>query len=93
MSITLEVSADNFPSLSAIVNSRSVCALFSLLKHENKMSVLHFKITRTEDFGEPIKAKEDLIFQVGFRSFHAKPIFSEANLNCDKHKSERFLRV
>jgi pre-rRNA-processing protein TSR1 len=30
--------------------------------------------------------------QVGFRSFLTRPIFSESNLNCDKHKFERFLQ-
>jgi len=31
--------------------------------------------------------------KVGFRSFLTRPIFSESNLNCDKHKFERFLQV
>eukprot|EP01035_Chromulina_nebulosa_P053629 gene53629-73344_t len=29
---------------------------------------------------------------MGFRSFLTRPIFSEANLNCDKHKFSRFLQ-
>jgi len=66
-------------------------SLYSLLKHENKLSVSHFTIERTRYYTEPIKSKEPLIFHVGFRSFQTKPIFSESNLNCDKHKSERFL--
>jgi pre-rRNA-processing protein TSR1 len=64
---------------------------FSLLTHENKLSVLHFSLQRTSNYEEPIKSKEDMIFQTGFRSFKAKPIYSESNLNCDKHKLERFL--
>lgn len=63
-----------------------------LLEHENKMSVLHFTVRRTGNFADPIKSKEALVFMTGFRSFEAKPIFSESNLNCDKHKMERFLR-
>ena len=31
--------------------------------------------------------------QIGFRTFPARPIFSEANLNCEKHKFERFWLV
>ena len=31
--------------------------------------------------------------QMGFRMFSARPIFSEANLNCEKHKMERFFLV
>jgi len=38
-----------------------------------------------------IQGKDELIFQAGFRTFIGRPIFSEANLNCDKHKMERFL--
>ena len=69
------------------------CAVaVGLLEHENKMSVLHFTIKRTCNYSDLIKSKEPLIFQTGFRSFEAKPIFSESNLNCDKHKMERFLR-
>jgi hypothetical protein len=38
--------------------------VFSLNTHENKLSVLHFKIQRTENYLDPIKSKEELIFQV-----------------------------
>jgi pre-rRNA-processing protein TSR1 len=67
-------------------------ALFSLLPHENKLSVLHFTVERRDGYDEPIKSKEALTFQVGFRSFSARPIYSEINLNCDKHKMDRFFR-
>ena len=67
-------------------------ALFSLLPHENKLTVLHFTVERRDGYDEPIKSKEVLTFQVGFRSFTGRPIFSEINLNCDKHKVERFFR-
>lgn len=65
--------------------------LFSLLRHENKASVMHFTLQRTQNYNEPIKSKDRMIMQVGFRMFPANPIFSEANLNCDKHKMERYL--
>ena len=68
-----------------------IVTLFNLLPDENKLSVLHFNVQLVN--GEvPVKSKEPLIFQVGFRTFAARPIFSEANLNCDKHKMERFLQ-
>ncbi|KAG7272190.1 hypothetical protein CRUP_036904 [Coryphaenoides rupestris] len=47
----------------------------SLLPHEQK----------------PIKSKEELVFQCGFRRFRASPIFSQ-HTTADKHKLERFLR-
>ncbi|CAA6655976.1 unnamed protein product [Spirodela intermedia] len=54
-----------------------------LLPHESKMSVF--------TSGLPIKSKESLIFHVGFRQFLARPIFSSDDMNCDKHKMEKFL--
>mmetsp|Transcript_15065 Transcript_15065/g.25107 ORF Transcript_15065/g.25107 Transcript_15065/m.25107 type:complete len:780 (-) Transcript_15065:312-2651(-) len=42
---------------------------------------------------DSIKSKDELLFMMGFRSFVAKPIFSESNLNCDKHRFERFLQA
>ena len=66
-------------------------SLFSLLPNENKLSVLHMNV-QLLDGKAAIRGKEPLLFQVGFRTFLSKPIFSEANLNCDKHKMERFLQ-
>ncbi len=73
--------------------NEAVTVLVSLLPNENKVSVLHFALQRSQAYTEPIKAKDTLLFQVGFRSFFTKPIFSESNLNCDKHRAERFLMV
>ncbi|XP_071499069.1 pre-rRNA-processing protein TSR1 homolog [Diadema antillarum] len=64
--------------------------VFGLLAHEQKMSVLHFTIRRHPDFTDPIKSKEPLIFQVGYRRFRAGPIFSQ-HTSGGKHKYERFL--
>ncbi|CAM9106281.1 unnamed protein product [Ectocarpus sp. 8 AP-2014] len=66
--------------------------LFSLLRHEHRLSALHFNINRDARFVEPIPSKEPLVFQCGFRRWEARPVFSQINLNCDKHKYERFLR-
>lgn len=66
--------------------------LFSLLRHEHRLSALHFNINRDARFVEPIPSKEPLTFQCGFRRWEARPVFSQINLNCDKHKYERFLR-
>jgi pre-rRNA-processing protein TSR1 len=66
--------------------------IFSLLRHEQKVSVLHFTLQRTHTYSEPIKSKDRMVMQVGFRTFPANPIYSEANLNCDKHKMERYFQ-
>ena len=40
-------------------------AVFSLLKHENKLSVVHCNVCRTEEKSEEvIKSKDELLFQV-----------------------------
>ncbi|XP_054022822.1 pre-rRNA-processing protein TSR1 homolog [Dryobates pubescens] len=65
--------------------------LFSLLPHEQKMSVLNFLVHRHPSNCEPVRAKEELIFHCGFRRFRASPLFSQ-HTSADKHKLERFLR-
>ncbi|XP_009993427.1 PREDICTED: pre-rRNA-processing protein TSR1 homolog, partial [Chaetura pelagica] len=65
--------------------------LFSLLPHEQKMSVLNFLVRRHPSNSEPVRAKEELIFHCGVRRFRASPLFSQ-HTSADKHKLERFLR-
>ncbi|XP_046854364.1 pre-rRNA-processing protein TSR1 homolog [Xenia sp. Carnegie-2017] len=64
--------------------------LFGLLPHEQKISVLHFILKRHPSYTDTIKAKEELIFQCGYKRFSASPIFSQ---HCpgNKFKMERFL--
>ncbi|XP_011911912.1 PREDICTED: pre-rRNA-processing protein TSR1 homolog isoform X3 [Cercocebus atys] len=50
---------------------------FSLLPHEQKMSVLNMVVRRDPGNTEPVKAKEELIFHCGFRRFRASPLFSQ----------------
>uniref|UniRef100_A0A8C7B2M1 Pre-rRNA-processing protein TSR1 homolog n=1 Tax=Neovison vison TaxID=452646 RepID=A0A8C7B2M1_NEOVI len=63
---------------------------FSLLPHEQKMSVLNMVVSRHSGHTEPVKAKEELIFHCGFRRFRASPLFSQ-HTAADKHKFQRFL--
>ncbi|KAM5273163.1 pre-rRNA-processing protein TSR1 homolog [Ctenodactylus gundi] len=63
---------------------------FSLLPHEQKMSVLNMVVRRNSGNTEPVKAKEELIFHCGFRRFRASPLFSQ-HTAADKHKFQRFL--
>ncbi|XP_058803988.1 pre-rRNA-processing protein TSR1 homolog [Phymastichus coffea] len=65
--------------------------LFGILQYEHKISVLNFLLKRTSNNEEPIKSKERLIFQCGFRRFTACPIFSQ-HTNGNKHKFERFFQ-
>ncbi|XP_033279151.1 pre-rRNA-processing protein TSR1 homolog isoform X3 [Orcinus orca] len=63
---------------------------FSLLPHEQKMSVLNMVVSRHAGSTEPVKAKEELVFHCGFRRFRASPLFSQ-HTAADKHKFQRFL--
>eukprot|EP00953_Heterococcus_sp_UTEX-ZZ885_P015081 8496-Heterococcus_DN1.PRE.2 len=61
---------------------------FSLLQFEQKLSVLHFQVMRDARYTEPVPSKERLVVQCGFRKWAATPVFSQINLNCDKHKHD-----
>ncbi|XP_057357031.1 pre-rRNA-processing protein TSR1 homolog isoform X2 [Manis pentadactyla] len=63
---------------------------FSLLPHEQKMSVLNMVVSRHIGNTEPVEAKGELIFHCGFRRFRASPLFSQ-HTAADKHKFQRFL--
>jgi pre-rRNA-processing protein TSR1 len=78
------------------VSPNCLLTAVSLLPHENKVSVLHMGLSQsvkcdTTNNNFPVKHKDVLTFRCGWRTWQARPIFSQNNLNCDKHKSERFL--
>lgn len=64
-----------------------------LLQHESKISVLHCSIRKHDSYDAPIKAKEELLFHVGFRQFISRPIYSSDSIKANKHKMERFLHA
>ncbi|KRT79115.1 hypothetical protein AMK59_8569, partial [Oryctes borbonicus] len=76
---------------SAFVSTQSPVVVFGLLPHENKMSVVNVVLKRTNVLDEPLKSKEKLIFQCGYRRFIVNPIFSQ-HTNGNKHKFERFFQ-
>nr|XP_034190311.1 pre-rRNA-processing protein TSR1 homolog isoform X1 [Osmia lignaria]XP_034190312.1 pre-rRNA-processing protein TSR1 homolog isoform X1 [Osmia lignaria] len=65
--------------------------VFGLLPNEHKMSVLNVVLKHTNTISIPIKSKERLIFQCGFRRFASRPIFSQ-HTNGNKHKYERYFQ-
>ncbi|RUS75269.1 hypothetical protein EGW08_016961 [Elysia chlorotica] len=65
-------------------------ALFGLFKNEHKMTLVSTMISRMPNFKAPVKAKDPLVFQIGFRRFSSCPIFSE-HAHQNKFKMERFL--
>ena len=58
------------------------------MQHENKTSVLNFKLSMVREFSEPIKSKSRLVFYSGLRQFSCEPIFSSNSIG-EKHKFER----
>nr|XP_027780289.1 pre-rRNA-processing protein TSR1 homolog isoform X2 [Marmota flaviventris] len=86
--VTLHVSEVPFSVVEYFRKGAPLIA-FSLLPHEQKMSVLNMVVSRNPGYTEPVKAKEELIFHCGFRRFRASPLFSQHT--ADKHKLQRFL--
>lgn len=59
--------------------------VFGLLPNEHKMSVVNTVLKRTGISDEPIKSKEKLLIQCGYRRYVVSPIFSQ-HTNGPKHK-------
>jgi pre-rRNA-processing protein TSR1 len=73
----------------------TILTAVSLLPHENKVSVLHMGLSQSvkceNDPEVPIKSKDVLTFRCGWRTWQGRPVFSQNNLNSDKHKFERYM--
>ncbi|RHY33398.1 hypothetical protein DYB32_001646 [Aphanomyces invadans] len=79
-------------AVAARASINRVCVLSSLLRHENRASVLNFSLQRHGPSADiPVKSKDRMSFHCGFRRFDGCPIFSDQNLKADKHKFQRFL--
>lgn len=73
-------------------SSSKPLALFSLLRHEQKSTIVNFTITLGSSHSGPIKSKEDLILQCGPRRFLIKPLFSQTGKTPNNvHKFQRYL--
>lgn len=59
--------------------------IYGLLPHEHQMSVVNVVLKRTPDSTIPIRSKERMIVQCGYRRFIVNPIFSQ-HTNSDRHK-------
>jgi pre-rRNA-processing protein TSR1 len=70
----------------------SPLALFSLLRHEHKHTVVNINVTLNSDVEAPLKAKEEVMIQCGPRRLVVNPIYSAAgNTPNNVHKFDRFL--
>ncbi|EAU38003.1 conserved hypothetical protein [Aspergillus terreus NIH2624] len=67
-------------------------SLFSLLRHEHKHTVVNVNMHLNSSVEEPLKSKEELIVQCGYRRLVVNPIFSSNdNTPNNVHKFDRFL--
>ena len=73
-------------------NPTEPLALYSLLRHEHKRTVVNISITLSSSHPSPLKSKDELIVQYGSRRFTINPLFSQlGNTPNDVHKSLRYL--
>ncbi|KAI0222561.1 ribosome biogenesis protein tsr1 [Massospora cicadina] len=83
-------------SFEDVYNPRRPFIVFGLLQHENKMTVVNYTVLRTTEYKDPIRSKDPLIVQSGFRRYCVRPIFSQnskrAKNTNNVYKMERFLR-
>ncbi|GAM84503.1 hypothetical protein ANO11243_024990 [Dothideomycetidae sp. 11243] len=67
-------------------------AAYSLLRHEQKRTVMNYSITLSSDYPGPLKSKEELIMQCGSRRMTVKPLYSQPGHTQNKvHKFDRYL--
>jgi len=77
------------------ISEKGIISAVGLLSHENKASVLQMGLSNSTSCDQsmdiPVKSKDILTFRCGWRTWKNRPVFSQHNLNSDKHKFERFL--
>ena len=79
-------------ALQQTYNPTQPLALYSLLRHEQKRTVVNYSITLSSDHPNPLKSKEELILQCGSRRFFINPVFSQSgNTPNNVHKFLRYL--
>lgn len=66
--------------------------LFSLLRHEQKRTVVNFSITLSSSHPGPIRSKDQLVVQCGPRRLSINPLFSQTGVTPNNvHKFLRYL--
>lgn len=79
-------------SLQQTYNPMRPLALYSLLRHEQKRTVVDYSITLNSDHPSPLRSKDGLILQCGSRRFLINPMFSQSgNTPNNVHKFLRYL--
>ena len=67
-------------------------ALYSLIRHEQKHTVVNISITLSSEHTKSLKSKDELVLQCGPRRFRINPLFSQlGNTPNNVHKFVRYL--
>lgn len=70
----------------------SPIALYLLLRHEQKRTVMNYSFMLDSEYPAPLKAKEEVIIQCGPRRMTIKPLFSQSGHTPNNvHKFDRYL--
>ena len=73
-------------------NPTKSLAMYSLLPHEQKRTVVNVSMTLSSDHPQPLKSKEGLIMQCGPRRFVINPLFSQTGIARNNiYKFQRYL--
>ncbi|KAJ3149516.1 hypothetical protein HDU86_006921 [Geranomyces michiganensis] len=86
---------DNVPrTVINALNPARPFVLFALLPHEQKYSVVNFTLTRNDKDSAPVKSKQPMVIQSGFRRYVVQPLYSTNTRGGSNnvHKFERFLQ-
>ena len=75
----------------ALASGALPALLWALFRHEHKVSVLHMNVKRHDEFTLPVKNKDPMHIQIGFRRLTARPIFSSVVSGSDKTLVQRFM--
>lgn len=79
------VSLKQWKAWQSIQDQSKILIVYGMLPHEHQMCVSNAVLKRAPGSEMPIKSKERLIFQCGYRRFIVNPIFSQ-HTNSDRHK-------
>ena len=89
--IPLDEKSKNSVELLKLSKEKQRILFSTLMPHETKVTLSHFRIRRFEEEKSIVKSKSTLEFHIGFRRFLSRPIFSDEYLNTNKAKFYRFL--
>lgn len=85
------ISIVNVPSTVVEKYANDLMVVYGLLKYEQRRTLMNFQIKKVNGLEDPIKSKEELYAQIGFRTFKCNPVFSEYNPRYTKQKFDKFL--